>query len=267
MNPLTVTSGRLQKMNFTQPFFITNLGIAVKSEKDGMFLRFVMRILSTPLFLGLAALMVVILVFGFLTWLFERRASDVEFSNNAKGLWDAFWWSAVTMTAVGYGDKAPKTIGGRVVAICWMLTSVVIISSYTAIIATSLTVNELELSIDNTKELRSAKIGTVALSTAESYLTDSKYDYEPFSSIQAALHGIAKGEIDAVVYDEPILNYEIQNLHLKNEIIIAPNSLSIEYYSFAIPFQRDITKEINLSLIKQIKSNDWKGELRKYSLK
>lgn len=42
-----------------------------------------------------------------------------------KGLGQAVWWAAVTMTTVGYGDKAPKTLGGRVVAVAWMLASIV----------------------------------------------------------------------------------------------------------------------------------------------
>jgi len=50
----------------------------------------------------------------------------------------------VTMTTVGYGDKSPKTLGGRMVALVWMIFSIIFIASFTANITTSLTLSELK---------------------------------------------------------------------------------------------------------------------------
>ena len=40
----------------------------------------------------------------------------------------AFWWFLVTSTTVGYGDMAPTTTGGKMVAIAAMLTGVLVIA-------------------------------------------------------------------------------------------------------------------------------------------
>jgi len=48
---------------------------------------------------------------------------------------DALWWSITTMTTVGYGDKYPVTIGGKLVALALMLVGVSIYGTVSGIMA------------------------------------------------------------------------------------------------------------------------------------
>lgn len=48
---------------------------------------------------------------------------------------DALWWSAVTITTVGYGDYAPVTVEGRIVAVFLMLISLGLVGAVTALLA------------------------------------------------------------------------------------------------------------------------------------
>ena len=96
-------------------------------------------------------------IFGFFLWLVERKHNKFQFRPGLLGLFDGLWWSAVTMTTVGYGDKAPKTNWGKAIAIIWMFTAVIIISSFTAGIASTLTISGLQTDIENAADIRLAE--------------------------------------------------------------------------------------------------------------
>ncbi|MGV9450970.1 potassium channel family protein [Streptomyces sp. NPDC003635] len=73
-----------------------------------------------------------LLMFGSLAVLsVERDAPD----GNIKTLGDAVWWSFTTMTTVGYGDHAPTTGLGRVLAVGLMLSGIALLGVVTANIA------------------------------------------------------------------------------------------------------------------------------------
>lgn len=51
-----------------------------------------------------------------------------------KSLFDAFYWTIVTLATVGYGDITPHTVGGRWVTMILILTSLGVLSFFTSIL-------------------------------------------------------------------------------------------------------------------------------------
>ena len=60
-----------------------------------------------------------------------------EYGGQVTDLFDAFYLSIVTMSTVGYGDIAPKTTGGRLVAMGLIVTGVGVLSFFTSIIVSA----------------------------------------------------------------------------------------------------------------------------------
>jgi len=56
-------------------------------------------------------------------------------ASNIKSAEDAIWWSLVTVTTVGYGDKFPVTTEGRVIGVVLMFVGVGLFGTFTAYVA------------------------------------------------------------------------------------------------------------------------------------
>ena len=82
------------------------------------------------IFLVVAGLLCIIAI-G--TYIFEVGVNDA-----IRSLWDTVWWTIVTLTTVGYGDKYPVTVGGKVLGIFMMVLGVASVGIVTGRIASFL---------------------------------------------------------------------------------------------------------------------------------
>jgi voltage-gated potassium channel len=60
--------------------------------------------------------------------------SDAE-GANIKSAGDAIWWAFVTITTVGYGDRFPVTLPGRLIAVLTMATGIAIFGVVTSLLS------------------------------------------------------------------------------------------------------------------------------------
>jgi ABC-type amino acid transport substrate-binding protein len=167
------------------------------------------------------------------------------------------------MTTVGYGDKAPATLPGRLIAMVWMFASVIIVSSFTAAIATALTVDQLDKSIAGIDDLHQAQILTLRGSTSEAYLKRHMMRYKTASSLNEALDAVAEGRADALVYDAPILRYLVSSA-FPDRLRILHLILQRQDYGIALPSGSPLREEINRVLVEIVRSDEWQTLLDRY---
>lgn len=71
-------------------------------------------------------------------------------NSNIKTAGDAIWWSYVTMTTVGYGDKYPVTTEGRIIAAILMTVGVGLFGTFTAFVSSWFVKGDAERSENKT---------------------------------------------------------------------------------------------------------------------
>jgi len=261
---LTMTAEREARVDFTHPFYETGLAIGLPPAGQGGGWAVLSRLFSwrfASVVLGLAALLFAV---GALLWLLERRRNAAQFGGPAaEGLGHGFWWAAVTMTTVGYGDKAPVTLGGRLLAIVWMFAALIMVSGFTAAVTSALTVGRLQGGIGGPQDLRGARVATVTGTVSARYLAREQIRHTAFPDLHQAMVAVQQGQLDAVVYDQPILQF--RNRELEGEALrLLPGVFERQSYAFAVGSGSPLREPIARAVLRITQGEDWPAILRRY---
>jgi len=260
---ITITADREQQLDFTHPFFTSGLGIAVPRRSELTWFSALKRVASGPFIHSLIGLFAVLTLWGVFVWLAERRSNDQFSRKPLRGIGSGIWWSAVTMTTVGYGDKAPVTLGGRIIGLIWMFTSIVVISGFTAAIASSLTVTELEQTVVGLEDLYRKRVVTVPASTSAAFLDKNLVRYRSVPTAAKALDELAAGRADAVVFDAPILRYLVAENHAA-DLQVLSKLFERQDYGIALPSKSPLREELNRQILRIITGEEWARMLTGY---
>jgi ABC-type amino acid transport substrate-binding protein len=260
---LTITSEREEIVDFSHPFFVTGLGIAVSYQPAG-FLQSFKAIFSAEFLWVVLLLLLLLLFWGVLVWIFERKENSEEFGGSAaEGVGSGFWWAAVTMTTVGYGDKSPRTTGGRIIGFIWMFTAIIVISFFTASIASSLTVTQLDTRVSGPADLPFVRVGALQGSATMTYLESENISANTYPTVEAGLKAVENDKIDAFVHDAPIIQYVTQ-LDFRNKVRVLPNTFNDQYYGIALPLEAEYRNEMNQIILDYIAGDEWRELTNQY---
>ena len=269
---LTITAEREDRLDFTQPFFLSGLGVAVKTAPDaGGLWSWLGRVFAWNFWGIVAALFVSLVLVALLIWVLERKSNPKEFGGDGKarrGIGSALWWSAVTMTTVGYGDLAPRSPVGRLVAIAWMFVSLFLVSWFTASMASILTAERLDagtggLVVRGPDDLRRLHVAVIAGTSSEDYLRHRQIDYLliPQNELFPAL---LTGRVQAVLADAPTLRYVARSETYAGKITVLPQTFQVEPYGIALRDGSPWRKPVDRALLHRLASPAWRDLVYRY---
>jgi polar amino acid transport system substrate-binding protein len=260
---LTVTAPRERVVDFTEPFYATGLGIAVRAGDEASWLPVIRTMTSFGFAQAVLALVGLALATGLLVWLIERRHNEHFGGGLAKGVGAGVWWSTVAMTQRHTGDLGPQTPLGRLVAIVWMIVSIITIAVFTASITSVLTIRHLQGTVHEVSDLSSVRVGAVAGTSTEDTLSHLRITYRSFATAEDGLGALRAHAIDAFVYDKPLLAWTIRQ-RFSSSIELVDKTFDIQDYAFALPSDSPLRKAVNVAVLDAIRSEWWEATTFQY---
>jgi polar amino acid transport system substrate-binding protein len=252
-------------IDFSQSYLKSGLSIAVPAEgTEDRWMNVVKSVFSLQILKAVALMFLMSLLIGIIVWSFERRRNSEMFGDgNIKGIGSGIWWAMVTMTTVGYGDKSPKTLGGRIFAIVWMIFSIVFIAAFTATITTQLTLTELRGKVHGFNDLYHARVGCISGSDGCNFLVKKGVAVIPVESISEGLTAVANRKIDAFVQNEKILQYLIRT-EFPGQLQAVGGTFDEYFVSVALERNSPLRRPLNQALLKFMKTDAWTQLLNRY---
>ena len=254
IGPISITPSRLKikEIEFTQPYFVSHIGLLVQSENPSIWKR-LRPIFGWAVLSSIGLVLVCIFLVGNLMWIAERRHNPEQFPPQYhKGVANGMWFSLVTLTTVGYGDRAPLTGAGRIIAGVWMLITLMAVSSITAGLASAFTISLAQINqarFSKPGDLRRASIAVVKGTTSVSWGQYYRARIKEAKDLPEAIDHLDAGEVEGVIFDRPALRH-----HLKHQSDLthrlARFILASESYGFVLPADSPLLRSLNVGLIR-----------------
>ncbi|CAN5905025.1 hypothetical protein BH23ACT10_BH23ACT10_21820 [soil metagenome] len=252
-----ITSTREGNVDFTHPVFDTGLQIMVPASSAsgplGQLGRLVDALVRSNVLWLSAFFAAALLLSAHLVWWFERRDNPEFHSSYRRGIWDSFWWSAVTVTTVGYGDKAPRGSLGKGWALLWMIIGYFVFASFTASITSTLAVEQLQGAINGPDDLNGNRVVTVAGTEAEAYLTQQGIGPVTVARIEDAYAQLDAGDADAIAFDAPVLQFHAAHDGNGEVRVVGPVFEQVRY-GIVVPADGKLRERVNLALLDLVES-------------
>ena len=254
VGPISITSRRLSiaGIDFTQPYFLSKEGILLPLKAPSLFSR-IQVFFGWAVISSILVLLSVLLVVGSLIWMAERRTNSEQFPRNwLPGISSGMWFALVTLTTVGYGDKAPITRTGRGITGAWMVISLIAVSSLTASLASAFTLflsGATETAIDSPQKLSGSRVAVVEGSDGMELAENREMRVVPAPSLDSAVQLVLDRKADALIFDRHSLRFHLkQNPDLA--VRIAPFTLADETYGFVVAPNSELRTLMGVSILK-----------------
>ena len=255
---VAITGPRENVIDFSLPVLDTGLTILVPTtasetvgDRISVFLR---AIANSDLPWLLVVFGVAVLVSAHVIWWLERRHNSDFAVPYRTGIWDSFYWSVVTMSTVGYGDKVARGGWGRLFALVWIALGTLVFASFTAAIASSLAVSELRGDIAGPTDLPGNQIATVHDSAGHAYLSGVGVGPVAAPDIEHAYEMLADGEVDAVVFDAPVLWFHVSRRGGGEVTTVGPVFEKVQYGLMLSENDAGLRERVNLAILDLIES-------------
>ncbi|RMH48258.1 MAG: glutamine ABC transporter substrate-binding protein [Alphaproteobacteria bacterium] len=244
---ISITSEREQRLDFSQPIFKSGLKIMLHEvdAAPSVLAMILSRRLLVVVFGGLGVLAAA----GMLMWVLERKRQPYFDRPLSQAFFPSFWWALNLVVNGGFEERMPRSIPGRLFGVTLVVSSLFVVSVFVANITAALTVDAIRSSITSINDLDGKRVGTTAGSTAASYLAARDIGFNGYESFEALVEAFEEGELDAVLFDGPILDYYVATRAPAGTRTL-DRIFRSEDFGIALPEGSPLREPINRSLLR-----------------
>ncbi len=245
---ITMTAERERRFDFTHPVHAAGLGILLPGDGSPPTLWQTLRGGLGRTKTGVVfAFLILVLVSGHLIWLAER-GKDAFDDKYIPGVLEGIYWAVVTASTVGYGDKAPVKWAGRFLACLVIVISLPMFALFTAELASAFTVERIESRVRGPDDLRGQRVGVVRGTTSAVFAAGLGLDVWPWETADEVYAALERGEVEAIVYDQPSLFHYAQG-EGRGKVHLAGSPFERRNLAIAVPNGSPLREEINRALL------------------
>jgi polar amino acid transport system substrate-binding protein len=254
VGPISITPQRLAMpgVDFTQPYYLAKSGVLLPLDSPTIFSR-IKVFFGWAVISSLLVLISVLLVVGSLIWLAERQVNSEQFPKRwLPGIASGMWFAVVTLTTVGYGDKAPISRTGRGITATWMVISLIAVSSLTASLASAFTLflsGARETTISSPAQLQQRRVATIEGTSGVELAERGDMRVLKTENLTSGIELLLSEQAEALIFDRPDLRFHLkQNPELA--VQLAPFTLAEETYGFVFKTGNSLRNPMNVSILR-----------------
>jgi ABC-type amino acid transport substrate-binding protein len=246
---VTISAEREGRVDFTHPYYRSGLRIGVPVRGGPTLFATVYRFASSDLLSMFLMLSGLTLVAAHLLWFIERGVNPECFPGGyVSGVGEALWWSVATIITGGCENKAPVSLLGRLVAVAWMLASIVLVAAFTATLSSQMTTESVTGAIVGPDSLSGRVIATVRNTDAALNLRERRAAVHECESITEAIASVAAGRAEAVVFDAPVLAHAVTE-DARSQVRLVGPLFEHQDYGIVLPPGSPLRKAVNQALL------------------
>jgi len=191
-----------------------------------------------------------------LVWLIERRHNKQFQKPYLRAIGEGLWVTMLIIATGEHGEREAPGFWRRVLVPAMWLIGVVLIAQLTATVTSSQTVARLQSNIRGPDDLPGKTIGTVPGTTAADYLARRGLASVDVNSAADGIRMLARGEVQAIVYDAPTLQYWAAKRGDGVLAVVGP-VFSAQKYGIAVANASALRKPINEALLAMIEDGTY----------
>lgn len=251
---ISITSEREALLDFSRPTYGSGLKILVSGAATGASIWDV--VLRWELLVLMLAAFGILFLLGMLMWVLERKHQGYFEQDAREAMFPSFWWALNLVINGGFEVNVPRSLLGRLLGVFMVVSSLFVVSLFVASITAALTVEAISGSIQTLDDLRGRRVGTTQGSTASLFLNERDVSHVEFATFTDLIDALEVEELDAVVFDGPILEYYLAQ-DPGVEAYLLDRVFRSEDYGIALMQGSDLREPINRALLRLTEGGEY----------